>query len=199
MENVYAVQQIDYEGLVASMAHAGFGENGMADVLAEQLGAIGKPQWENEIIYFWKALFNAARSNDAVWLWLMAQPHIRKFGQPGSEFHTSGQFVDNWGLPEIGGPNDQPYTEPTEKKEKFSAEPTEENFRTQAEHLDAYLRAEGEKNPGNACKTIAEYVASFYYSGTGRIHAQIQLIEGGYHALADEKGIEWLMATYPPA
>ncbi len=198
MQKVFAVQQVDYEGLVAQMVQAGFGEDGMAKVLVEQLGKIGKPEWNNEIIYFWKALFNASRKNDAVWLWLSAQPHIRNFGTPGSDVYVFSQFTGEWELPEIGGPDDKPYQVSEEKGTKFPGEPTEGNFVAQAEHLDACLRAQAEKNPDNRCKNIAEYVATFYYSGTGQISARIQLVEGGYHALATDEGIRWLMNTYPP-
>jgi len=64
--------------------------------------------------------------------------------------------------------------------------------------LNARLRVEGEKNPDNRCKTFQEYVATFYYSGTGQMMAQVQLTEAGFHALATREGIDHLMTTYPP-
>jgi hypothetical protein len=81
----------------------------------------------------------------------------------------------------------------------WPAEPTPENFRKQAEALDAFLQAEAEKNPANSCKEIQEFVGTFYYSGSAQMHAQLILSNTGYHALADLKGIQWLRDTYPPA
>ena len=77
---MYAVEQIDYRGLVDQMASVGM--DGMADVLFGKLGKLGLPKTKNEIRYFWAALFNAAKANDVVWLWLCTAPHIRQFAPP---------------------------------------------------------------------------------------------------------------------
>lgn len=172
------------------MASAGL--DGMANVLVEVFSELGTPQTKNEVSYFWAALFNAARTNNLVWTWLCTRPHIRKFAPPKAKFHTVPQLAGNIPLPAIGGPDDEPY-QPSERQKQYSAEPTEANFRKQAAVLDALLQAEeGE------IKNIREYVASFYYSGTGKIVAQTQLMEAGFHALATRQGIDYLMKTYPP-
>lgn len=191
---MYPVEQIDYRGLVGQMAAAGM--DGMADVLFGKLGELGQPKAKNEISYFWAALFNAAKSNDGVWLWLCTAPRIRQFAPPEAEFHTMPQFVNDIPLPVIGGPDDEP-CQPSEGLKQYSAETTEENFREQAVMLDVRLRVEGEKNPTNCCKT-EEYVETFYHSGTGQMMAQVQLTEAGFHALATCEGIDYLMKTYPP-
>lgn len=192
----YAVQKFDYAGLVERMFEAGIDK--MAEVLNSALAGLPKPQWENEKTYFWYSLFNAAREQDAVWLWLSTAPHIRQFAPPEvAAGHVYPQFASDLELPVIGGPDDQPAEKPKMPKQ-WSDEPTTENFRQQAEALDAFLQAEGQKNPSNACKTVADYVASFYYSGTGQMMARVQLTEAGYHALATQEGIRWLMETYPP-
>lgn len=190
------VEQIDYQDLVGQMASAGL--DGMADVLSGRLGELGQPKTKNEIRYFWAALFNTAKSNDGVWLWLSTAPHIRQFAPPEAEFHTMPQFARDIPLPVIDGPDDEPY-QPSEGPKQYSAEPTEANFRDQAAMLDARLRVDGEKNPTNRCKTVQDYVGTFYYSGTGQMMAQVQLTEAGFHALATRKGIDYLMTTYPPA
>lgn len=192
---MYAVEQVDYRGLVSQMASVGM--DGMADMLFGKLGELGQPKTKNEIRYFWAALFNAAKSNDGVWLWLSTAPHIRQFASPEAEFHTMPQFASDIPLPVIGGPDDEPY-QPSEGPKQYSAEPSEENFREQTAMLDARLRVEGEKNPTNRCKTIQEYVATFYHSGTGQIMAQVQFTESGFHALATREGVDYLMTTYPP-
>lgn len=192
---MHTVEQVDYHGLVGQMASVRM--DGMADVLFEKLGKLGQPKTKNEIRYFWAALFNAARSNDGVWLWLCTTPHIRQFAPPEAEFHTMPQFARDISLPVIGGPDDEPY-QPSEGPKQYSVEPSEENFREQAAMLDARLRVEGEENPDNRCKTVQEYVATFYYSGTGQMLAQVQLTEAGFHALATREGIDYLMTTYPP-
>lgn len=193
---MYVVEQIDHSGLVGQMASVGM--DGMADVLFGKLRELGQPKTKNELCYFWASLFNAAKANDAVWLWLCTAPHIRQFAPPEAEFHIMPQFVSDVPLPPvIGGPDDEPY-QPRTWSRNYSAEPTEENFREQATALDTHLRAEGEKNPDNRCQTIQSYVATFYYSGTGQMMVQVQLTEAGFHALATREGINYLMATYPP-
>lgn len=191
---MHAVEQIDYPGLIGEMAEAGM--KGMPDVLFGKLGELGQPKTRNEVRYFWAALFNAARTNDPVWVWLCRAPHIRNFAPPEAEAHVMPVFMSNIPLPVIGGPDDAPY-QPSEQPKQWPVEPTEENFREQVEVLDAYLRAEGEKNPDNFCKTIRDYVASFYHSGTGQMMTQIQLTEAGFHALATREGLDWLMKMYP--
>lgn len=193
---MYVVEQIDYRGLVRQMAAAGI--DGMADVLFGKLGEIGQPKTQNEIRYFWVALFNAAKANDAVWLWLCTAPHIRHFAPAEAKAgHVFPQFAEDMGLPAIGGTDDEPF-QPSERPKQYSAEPTLENLQDQATALDACLREEGKKNPSNRYKSIEEYVVSFYYSGTGRLCARVDLAEDGYHALATSEGIKWLMETYPP-
>jgi len=191
-----AVEQIDYASLVTEMAAVGM--DGMSEVLFKKLNELGQPKTKNEIRYFWSALFNASRANDAVWLWLCTAPHIRQFAPAEAKFNAIPQFASDIPLPVIGGPDDEPF-EPSERPKQYPAEPTEENFREQAVMLDARLRVEGEKNPENRCKTIQEYVATFYGSGSGQIMAQVQLAEAGFHALATREGINYLMRTYPPS
>lgn len=193
----YAVQELDYPDIIRRMAEADF--QGMEEVLKAVLKALPKPHWQSEQRYFWIALFNAARENDLVWMWLMSQPHIRHFGPPGSMFHTSGRFCPVVELPEIGGVGDEWVVQGAKLPKRWPAEPTEENFRAQAAALDAKLRELGRKNPENVCKTVAQYVASFYFSGSGQGVARILLMEAGFLALATPKGIQWLMTTYPPA
>lgn len=189
-----AVEQIDYPSLVGQMVSVGM--DGMADVLFGKLGELGQPKTKNEIRYFWAALFNAAKSNDGVWLWLCTAPRIRQFAPPEAEFHTMPQFARDIPLPVINGPDDEPY-QPSEGPKQYSAEPTEENFREQVAMLDARLRVDGEK-PDNHCKTVQEYVKTFYHSGTGQMMAQVQLTEAGFHALATREGIDYLMKTSQP-
>lgn len=192
----YAVQEFDYAGLVGQMADAGMER--MASVLNEALAELPQPQWESEKQYFWLSLFNAAREQDAVWLWLCTQPHIRSFSPPAAKAgHVFPHFAEDMDRPVIGGPDDRPARKPALPRQ-WPAEPTERNFREQAADLDAFLRAEGKKNPSNRCKSAAEYVASFFYSGSGQIMAQVQLTEAGLHALATREGIKWLKETYPP-
>lgn len=83
--------------------------------------------------------------------------------------------------------------------QQWPMEPTLENFQAQAEYLNTFLRVEAEKNPSNVCKSIQEYVETFYWSGTAQMHARMQLSQSGYHALASLEGIQWLRETYPPA
>lgn len=192
---MYAVEKIDYQGLVNQMASVGMKE--MSEVLFKKLGELDPPKMKNEVIYFWNSLFNAAKSNDGVWLWLCTAPHIRRFAPPEAEFHTMPCFASDLPLPIIGGPDDEPF-QPSEGPKQYSAEPTEGNLLEQAAMLDAHLRIEGEENPTNRCKTVEEYVATFYYSGTGQMSAQVQLTEVGFHALATHQGIDYLMKTYPP-
>ena len=195
METQFAVQQVDYPSLVSQMATAGI--EGMGDVLFAKLGALGEPKFRNEIRYFWAALFNAAKANDVVWLWLCTAPHIRQFAPPEAQHHTLPQFASDISLPVIGGPDDEPF-QAIERVKQYSAESTDENFLEQAAALDAHLRDEGQKRPSVRCKTIEQYVETFYYSGTGQMMAQVQLTEAGFHALATREGISYLMATYPP-
>lgn len=188
------VKDVDYKKLVEKMNEFEF--LGMDIPLSAQLLELGTPSWENEITYFWKALFNAARENDKVWAWLATRPFIRIF-DPSEGVHVSGQFVEPWALPEIGGPDDKPF----KKKDpplQWPAEPTIKNFLVQCQQLDARLQAEALNNPNNRCKNIQEYVATFFYSETARTDAQIQITELGYHALATIEGIQWLMDQYPP-
>ncbi len=187
------VQEVDYPALVVEMAAVGTGN--MGDVVFAKLREIGSPKWKNEIRYFWTALFNAARESDVVWLWLCTAPHIRRFGPYNPTNTVFPERVDTMPLPEIGGPDDESF-EPTERPKQWSSEPTEDNFREQAEALDEFLRAEGEKNPQNQCKSVADYVATFQNSGTGQMMARVQLMENGFHALATDEGISWLIANY---
>lgn len=71
----YPVEVFNYAGLVEEMSQAGFEK--MGEVLSHSLHNLPKAKWVNEKDYFWKSLFNAARSNDMVWLWLATQPYIR--------------------------------------------------------------------------------------------------------------------------
>jgi len=182
------VEQVNYADLVRRMYEAGFGE-GMDGVLKAQLLELGHPETKNEAGFFWASLNNAIHRDGSeganqVWLWLQGTPFIRHF--------AGDREMD---VPVIGGEDDGPW-EPIDKN-IWPAEETEDNFVTQAAALDNLLQEEGKKNPKNRCKTIGQYVATWYHSGTGRMMAQIQLIEGGYLALASQKGLDWLMATYP--
>jgi len=189
------VTETDYESLARDMAQAGM--DNMADVLSEKLRRLPKPKTKNEVRYFWAALFNAAKAHDAVWLWLCTAPHIRHFAPPEAKFRCMPQFVSDIPLPVINGPDDEPL-QPSQGPKQYPDAPTEENFREQAVMLDARLRVEGEKNPDNHCKNVREYVESFYFSGTGKILASIQMTEAGFRALATDAGIRYLMETYPP-
>jgi hypothetical protein len=191
----YPVETIDYSALVASMAAKGL--DGMADVIAEQLGKLGKPVWANETTFFWRSLYNASRANDMVWLWLVTQPHVRNFSPAGAERYAMPGLAPEAKLPLIGGIDDTPY-EARERPKQWPDDPTEGNLREQAVALDAYLKAEAESRPSNHCKCIDDYVATFYYSGSGQMLARTQLIESGFHALATEEGLRYLMETYPP-
>lgn len=189
------VEQVDYMKLVADMAAAGMG---MEEVLNAQTRELGKPETKNEALYFWRALFNASRQNDAVWLFLMNLPQVRHIAPPEAQLHTSGIFVSELPLPVIGGEDDEPFVK-AEGPKRWPAEPTEQNFIEQAAVLDSYLEEAGKECPENRCKSVAEYVETWWYSGTGRMEAAMQLFEGGYLALASDAGLEWLRATYPPA
>ena len=169
------------------MAAAGL--DGMASVVAEQIKNLGKPMWANEIPFFWRSLYNAARSNDTVWLWLITQPHVRKFAPAGGEHCAMAALAPEAKLPLIGGIDDTPH-EPTERPKEWSEEPTEENFREQAAALDALLKKQAQGIDG--------YVTNFYYSGSGQGLARTQLIECGFYALATEEGLRYLMENYPP-
>ena len=85
----------------------------------------------------------------------------------------------------------------TAEVRNWPAEPTLENFREQAEDLDAFLRAAAKKNPSNRCRNIREYVETFYHSGSAQMHAQLQLSGSGYHAFATLEGLQWLREMYP--
>ena len=108
-EGLFAVHEFDYQGLVEKMDEAGIEH--MADVLTSKDGLLALPsegpKWKNEMTYFWKALFNAARTKDAVWLWLMSVPELRGLA-PNTNF-VFPQLVDDMELPEIGGPDDKPF------------------------------------------------------------------------------------------
>lgn len=186
-----AVQDVDYSTLVHKMDEAGI--PGMADVLANTFEDLGSPKWQNELRYFWTALFNAAKEREIVWLWLCTQPQLEQFHPVSTVYAT---LAPDLPLPEIGGPDDKPFV-PAERPKQWPSESTEENLRQQAEALDSYLRAEGERKPENRCKSISDYVNSFRNSGTGQMSAQMQLSSAGYHALATPEGIDWLISNYP--
>ncbi len=194
---MHAVQEFDYAELVVKMADVGM--TGMAEVIAGTLSTLPRPEWENERTYFWTALFNAARANDGVWLWLCAQPHIRHFAPKTSFVHP--QMVNDMELPEIGGSEDKRLDETEiEPPKQWPVEPIEENFLTQAEALDQEIKIQTAICPERASvTTIQEYVAGWYHSGTGRMMAQVQLAELGLHALATPEGIDFLREAYPPA
>ena len=191
----YLVERLDYPAIVEKLAKAGL--NGMAAVVVGQLAKLDKPKWANELTFFWRSLYNAARTNDLVWFWLMTQPDIRNFAPTGAEHYTMPGLAPEAKLPLIGGIDDTPY-EPTDGPKQWSTEPTEENLREQAIALDAFFRADVEKRPGKLFKCVDDYVATFYYSGTGKILARTQLTEVGFRALATEAGVQYLMDTYPP-
>lgn len=190
----YLVETFDYTGLVEKMADAGIKK--MDEVLNKAFASLSKPKWEREKEYFWKALFNAARKEDTVWLWLATQPQLAQY-DPSRGLHTSGRFVNLWSLPEIGGPGDQLAQEARLPKQ-WSPKPTEANFLEQTEAFNQSLLTKEEKHPGNKCKTVWDYVATFYHSGSAQMSAKMQLAAAGFRALATQKGIEWLMKEYSP-
>ena len=182
----YAVETFDYEALVERMSEAGMGK--MAEVLNEALATLPPPRLQTERTYFWRALANAARDTDAVWLWLCAHfPHL----DPSGGMHTSGRFVPEWELPQIR--ETDPVAQPVELPEQMPAEPTEENFEAQARRLQQIF---DERN--GRIKSVAEYVATFCDSGSAGIHAQFQLGREGLMALATSEGVEWLRKKYAP-
>lgn len=189
------VQDVDYQDLVKRMAEAG--TNGMGEVLMNQLAQIGAPKTINEREYFWYALVNAARQTDIVWLWLVTRPEVQSVVPGEVTDFVHPEMTPVLKLPEVGGPYDKPI-EKTEPIRRWPEEPTEENFRQQADALNQYLVDEGAKNPDNGCKTIAQYVASWYWSGTGRMAAGMQLASCGYNALATDQGLDWLRESYKP-
>lgn len=96
--------------------------------------------------------------------------------------------------------------ETTSTVKKWPAEATEENFREQAEAVDKFLKAEGEKDPTAECKNLTEFVDTMHHldndgkrlgvSGTARIHARMLLRENGFNALATEDGAKWLTENH---
>ena len=185
---MHKVMKVSYRELVQRMIAAGL--DGMGQVLIGQLDELGQPETKNEVRYFWAAFHNAVLETEdqSVWLWLVNSPHVRHFAT-----NCGGPME----LPEIGGPDDEPYV-PTEGLKQWAAEPTEQNFIEQAAAFDNLLEEAGKENPENQCKTIAEYVSTWWHSSTGRMEAHVELVEGGFHALATQQGLDWLMATYPP-
>ncbi len=192
----FAVQRVDYAALVSAMAEAGL--EGMGEVLNDQLTELPKPKWKSEPVYFWGALFNAARENDLVWLWLGTTPHIRHFASAQAQMHTTGRVVDAVELPEIGADGDEWIVDTPKPPKQWPSEPTEENFLAQAAALDKYLIDEGKKNPRNRCQTLKEFVATFYHSGSAQMNSRTMMFEGGYHAFACPEGTQWLRENYPP-
>ena len=190
---MYQVETFDYDGLVAEMAEAGF--DGMASVLNEGLGRLPKSRMVAERDFFWKALHNASRKNTTVWLWLVNQlPHL----DTARGVHTDPYFTTDWPLSEIR-PDGELIDEEAEanaRPPQYPSEPTEENFRGQAYVLEQWFRDNAK--PEDHCRNVAEYVATFYYSGTVKMDAMRQLTAHGFHALAAREGIEWLMCNYPP-
>lgn len=195
----FAVENLDYDALVGRMRIAGL--DNMTGVLAEQTKALGTPQWANEITFFWRSLYNAARKegNEAVWLWFVTQPHIRHFAPAGAENYTIPACAPEATLPLIGGIDDTPYEPPAEQPKVWPAEPTPENLAEQTAALDKTLRELSEGREEVRCHNVAEYVATFYHSGTGQMLAKTQMVEYGFLALATDDGIAYLRATYPPA
>jgi hypothetical protein len=191
---MYPVQTLDYDGLVKEMAQ----ENsmGMAMILSDALGTLPKPKLAAERDYFWKALHNASRRNLKVWLWLITQlPHL----DTAKGLHTDPYFNADWPLPEIR-PDGELIDKKAEAKAippQYPADPTEENFRGQVYVLEQYFRDHAD--PESVCHNVTEYVATFYYRGTAKMHAKQQLAAYGLNALATQEGIEWLMRNYPPS
>jgi hypothetical protein len=60
----------------------------------------------------------------------------------------------------------------------------------------AKAEAEGRGEEVN-CRTVPEYVATFYFSGTAGIQAQLQLENLGLKILATPEGIEYLRKRFP--
>lgn len=185
------VQEFDYAGLAQRMAAVDMSQ--YSAILNQALAELGSPQYETERTYFWRALANTTRHQAAenghhqVWLWLCTQfPGLNP-----TEF-VFPQMVPDWELPEIR--DTDPVAKPIELPARMSAEPTEENFRAQADRLQAIL----DERQGRV-RSVREYVDTFRHSGTGQMSAQMQLSREGLLALATQEGIRWLIATYPPA
>ena len=173
----YPVERIDYAALVQRMFEAG--AEGMGSVLNDQLNALGTPTMTNEVTFFWRSLYNAARKNDPVFYWLLVQPNIRHHMHFGAKNAAIAQLAPESSIPLIGGIDDTPYVAETNWGKQWPAEPIGENFIAQTEALDAQFR-ETSKSSEDCFANIADYVRSFYWSGSGQAGAQIFLFELGY-------------------
>lgn len=184
----YYVEKIDYHKLVRDMAAA---ENliKMAAVLAKELTKLPKSRTKIQEDYFWKALHNASRKNEKVWLWIISMYPAYDAGK--GRFTIPSLSVD-WRLPIIT-PDSQPATA-TAAPKQYPPEQTEKNFQEQANVLIQWFK--DNEDPGNRCNNIKEYVATFQGNGTGQVEAMMQLKAYGLNALATPEGVKWLIKTY---
>jgi len=183
------LKSFDYDELVNKMAKAGVDR--MLEVVTKTLMDFPTLTYESERVYFWKALCNASRKRDIVWLWIIAYNPALDISEGLS---TNPAFVPDWELPELGQDEDELDIEAEAEFFSQHVEISEENFMKQAQGLEEWF----EKNakPSSFCHNLKEYVDTFRHSGTGKISAKNQLSEGGFLALATDEGIAWLIENY---
>jgi hypothetical protein len=102
------VEMIDYHKLVEKLEAVDVEE--MIRIIIQTLNGLGEPRTQNEIKYFWFALFNAAKKDDNVWLWFSTIPYIRIFAPMSVKHWVLPHLLPDLTLPSIGGPDDKAYT-----------------------------------------------------------------------------------------
>ena len=184
------LRSFDYNALVEEMAEAGV--NRMLEVVTKILMDFPILTYESERVYFWKALCNASRRKDVVWLWIITYNPALDISEGLS---TSPARIPDWELPELGQDEEELDIEAEAKSLSQCTEITsEENFLRQARELEEWFKKNA--RPASFCHNVREYVDTFRYSGTGKISAKVQLSEGGFLALATDEGIAWLIENY---
>jgi len=189
---MYAVERFDYAGLVTKMEAAGIEQ--MDVVLSAAFIILPQPEFELERTYFWRALYNASRRSDIVWLWLCIQyPAL----DTGRGMHAYPQFVPDWELPIIhaDGKRIDHAAEAKRQLTQYPGDPTEANFVEQAGVL-AMIIATLPRSDEDVVQSVQQFVDTWRHSGTGKMQAQIRLQHLGLHALATPAGIQWLLEHY---
>lgn len=197
---IYPVETFDYEKLIQQLG-AMFWEhrfNEMMSLINETMGELTKDsEWNNEGVYFFHSLYNAARKESHVRIWLATQPHLRNWAPE----NVGSLFVDEvplLPLPEIGGTNDKRRRDTISiERPKFTSALTEENFEAQLEFFKQLIEYPELYNMNFESKSIQEWVNNFRYSGTGKQMAATILTENGCYALGTPEGIAWLIKKVP--
>ncbi len=192
--NRYEVEDVNYDGLVSKIA-ATEKEEDRTGAIVTVLELLPRPRLKAEREFFWKALHNATRKNEKVWLWFVnAFPQL----DTGGGYFTMPDLTTDWQLPVIDPDGDEIDAEEENKASspvQFSSEPTEENFQEQELVLEKWFKDNAK--PCDRCQNVTEYIETIHHSGgTGEWMARTQLATYGLYALATPEGIVWLTNKY---